>query len=752
MIRLSLFAAVAYLLVCPAARAEPIALRELTVALADRFWETTQINKPARLGAADLAQKISLTCGGRVKFVEESAAPAQGPVLYLGPTGAAKRMGVDVSGFAALEYEIKCDGTNVCVASRTAIGTCAAAAAFLGRFCDFYFMTIDEDDPYTVDPARSIGVCDIRRKAGIPKFCGYEEGWPSVRHPDGPFKLRPNIERYLLRNAGKPGSGLMPYPRVADYEHDPATRMPGHLPESHSTFYYVPPEKYAKEHPEYYAMDSKGKRNFVRNFNAQLCYTNPDVQNIIAKKILETADGEERKFGADAPRLYDLTQMDNSGQLCLCPECRKVVAKYDREPGGHRQGGDAGLQMEWVNGIAGKVCAVRTNLMFRIFAYASSEMAPTNGPTLHPNVVVQLCDNYGTSCDILPLKHPFNRDRIEVFEGWIRYAKHLHVWDYMLLGHTDAPDITVDATAADAKYFRDIGVEYLFYQNTWSLQPFWELNTFCQLHMYFDPDSDVERWVDIFLRFYGGGGHRMGEMIRSFRRENLEHPVRSKALFYSGRNFPWKSDPEKIGGWIALQEEAYAAAGAGTKQSARIASALQCFCRLFIAVAKGDPKYKGEVPAVKKKLMKYAAEAAEAFPASPAGREKMRERYLADAERADLEFHDLPKELQGASDLYCEDTYRLHPYWRAVKEWNPKYAHRVHRVPSEGGAEVSASLRLQRQVSAGQVGVHRGGVRLAGGSGGRPVALGETRDVARHPRGQLLSVPLGRVALDRPLL
>ena len=100
-------------------------------------------------------------------------------------------------------------------------------------------------------------------------------------------------------------------------------------------------------------MDGKGVRHFVQNFNSQLCYTNPDVRDIIAKKILEIAAEEERKFGADAPRLYDLTQVDGCGHLCLCPECRKVIAKYDRESGGHNRGGDAGLQMEWINAIAG---------------------------------------------------------------------------------------------------------------------------------------------------------------------------------------------------------------------------------------------------------------------------------------------------------------------------------------------------------------------------------------------------------------
>ena len=53
----------------------------------------------------------------------------------------------------------------------------------------------------------------------------------------------------------------------------------------HAFYAFVPPEEYFKDHPEYFEMDDRGRRKAERG---QLCTTNPEVIEIVARQLRST--------------------------------------------------------------------------------------------------------------------------------------------------------------------------------------------------------------------------------------------------------------------------------------------------------------------------------------------------------------------------------------------------------------------------------------------------------------------------------
>ena len=88
-------------------------------------------------------------------------------------------------------------------------------------------------------------------------------------------------------------------------------------------------EEWFDSHPEYFALDSKGKRVPDR----QLCYSNPELRKLFDSKLEEIIRKEYK--GGRAYMRCDLN--DSNGfdgkTLCFCPGCMKLVEKY-RSPAG----------------------------------------------------------------------------------------------------------------------------------------------------------------------------------------------------------------------------------------------------------------------------------------------------------------------------------------------------------------------------------------------------------------------------------
>src|SRR5690606_25447909 len=126
----------------------------------------------------------------------------------------------------------------------------------------------------------------------------------------------------------------------------------------------VPPDVYAKEHPEYYALVD-GKR-----IPTQLCLTNPDVLEITVRNL--------RRFMARNPEAtyWSVSQNDNR-QYCTCDACTAI---------NEREGSPSGSILHFVNQVADQL----PNKVISTLAYEYSRNAPAN---IRPrdNVNIMLC-------------------------------------------------------------------------------------------------------------------------------------------------------------------------------------------------------------------------------------------------------------------------------------------------------------------------------------------------------------------------
>ena len=486
----------------------------------------------ARL-AGELARAVERVTGRPCTAESESTGgPSVPGTIYVGPTAAAAGAGFDVSSLPALGARVVVTNGAAYILSRTATACAYGISDFAARLLDYHFVTFDGDDPFVSSPSLEIADCDFSVVPAI--YCRRVYAVDKCRKY--PELKRDWTMRHLLFKTD-----------IVEAELDGADRLSERTHSCHSQFDYVPPETYFESHPEYYSLGKDGKRHGVRNRRSHLCLTNPDVEGIVWSNLVSFIESDRREKPSGYPCIYDFSQMDAAPDFCRCEACAAVAAKYDAK-GGRNDGGDAGLQLEFVNRIARRLKSVYPDVMLRIFAYVSTEIPPKDGIRPEDNVIVWLCDLYTTSDHEVPLTHPANAARLEILRSWAKIARNIEIWDYMLYGdlsnlkggHGDFPEVNVDAIAADARLFRDMGVRRLFMECEFRDQPFHELNIHALGTFYCNPDADVEKVVSEYCRVYGKASGKMKEAIDLVRGLQLSVPASETEGFrWHRRDLAW---------------------------------------------------------------------------------------------------------------------------------------------------------------------------------------------------------------------
>ncbi len=139
----------------------------------------------------------------------------------------------------------------------------------------------------------------------------------------------------------------------------------------HTAAQIVPPDKYFKEHPDYFAQQADGTRT-----TAQLCPTHPEVVKIAIAYV--------RKVLHDNPRTEIVSISKNDCQvICHCPRCTKL---RDAE------GSDMANQLFLVNKVAAAIEQDYPNVVIDTLAYLDTIQVPK---TVRPrrSVAIRLCND-----------------------------------------------------------------------------------------------------------------------------------------------------------------------------------------------------------------------------------------------------------------------------------------------------------------------------------------------------------------------
>ena len=616
-----------------------------------------------KAAAKDLAVVLSKVTGASIEVRPESSVPPTTKnVVYIGDTKAAAAAGLDAGVLKANSFRLVAVPGRVFVLSRTQMGASAGVTHLVEHYCGYTFATVSTlEDPYDVNPALVIPCMDETVVPAIYCHRIYIERIKTDNRPLSKAQWPNYIRRRRLD--------------VSNEEIEPEERLSkGPGKNCHSTFHFVPPEKYFKEHPEYFSMNRKGVRQAKPV--GQICYTNPEVRDIVTSTLVDCIRRDRKANPTGYPHIYDVSHEDNTNFLCLCPECRKVIAKYNRTPENpecaadeNRHGGDTGLQLEFINDIAGRVAREYPDVVLRVFAYVSTEEPPNGDIRPADNVMIWMTDLYSKCDHHLPLLHPFNKPRADLIRYWLGVSKHFELWDYFIVGPT-MPEIGADAFAADAKFFRKIGLRRLFQEAELRGGVFFELNNFLMDRLYWNPDEDVDALVKTYCRAYGRGAPAMERAVNYIRRALREQPPEDVEHWFH-KLLPWRT----LGFYDELKgmlDEAYAAAETKGRR-AKVAEVLACVSKERARILKASIGKDAERLAALEDYRRYAVEFTTAELADPAAIAKAAKPIDDEFALENLRFDDLPDELASAPecDIRCLDWHKLTAAKDAVKAADP---------------------------------------------------------------------------------
>lgn len=256
----------------------------------------------------------------------------------------------------------------------------------------------------------------------------------------------------------------------------------------HTFYTFVPPDKYFSEHPEYFSLIN-GKREAV----SQLCVTNPDVFKItlaeLKKRIQENPE----------EHYWDISQNDRFSN-CTCPDCKAVD---------DREGTPMGSVLEFVN----KIAAEFPDKTISTLSYQYTRRPPAN---IRPaeNVSIMLCSiecNRSKPIPTDPLSDSFRSD----VQNWSKICDKVFIWDYVVqFSNLVSPFPNLRVLQSNMQFFVANNARGMFAQGNREVHgEFAHLRAYLLAKLLWNPDCDVDKIMDDFLRGYYG---TTGPLIRKY--------------------------------------------------------------------------------------------------------------------------------------------------------------------------------------------------------------------------------------------
>ncbi|MCE5248640.1 DUF4838 domain-containing protein [bacterium] len=244
----------------------------------------------------------------------------------------------------------------------------------------------------------------------------------------------------------------------------------------------VPPEKYFKQHPEYYSLVG-GKRTADYS---QLCCTNDEVVAIVTEGVM--------KAFHDNPQAEVLSVSQNDCfNYCECEKCQALA---------RQEGSQIAPVLQMVNRVAEEVEKRYSGKAIETLAYQWTRKAPkTMRP--RPNVIVRLCTI--ECCFSHPLKtcdSPQNRDFANDLREWSKICDRLWIWNYCTsFSHYFVPFPNLRVRNDNIRFFVENNVKGIFQQDVYTT-PHGELSAlsgYLNAKLLWNPSYDENTAINEFL-------------------------------------------------------------------------------------------------------------------------------------------------------------------------------------------------------------------------------------------------------------
>jgi hypothetical protein len=251
----------------------------------------------------------------------------------------------------------------------------------------------------------------------------------------------------------------------------------------------VPPEKYFKDHPEYYTY-----RDNLR-VPEELCLSNPDVYKIVVEEL-------RRRINENPEAKYWSVSQNDNDDYCKCENCRIID---------EREGSPAGSIINFVNKIAKEF----PDKIISTLAYRYSRKAPLFiKPEKNVNIMLCTIECFRTE----PLAtDPTSKSFVKDLENWSKISDNIFLWDYVVqFSNLISPFPNFQVLQPNIQLFQNYQVKMMFQQGAGRNRntEFGELRTYLISKLLWNPNVNIDSVMNDFLSgYYGEAGKHIKNYI-----------------------------------------------------------------------------------------------------------------------------------------------------------------------------------------------------------------------------------------------
>lgn len=245
----------------------------------------------------------------------------------------------------------------------------------------------------------------------------------------------------------------------------------------HSYFKIIPPKKYFKTKPNYFAQVN-GQRQAT-----QLCLSNTEVYKLTVEYFkLAMADNPDAQY-------WSIAANDDEG-FCTCPICKKIDGE---------EGGPQGSLIRFVNSVAKQF----PDKIFTTLAYSYTSKPPKTKPLKNVYPILSSIDAYRSNP--LPTEASAAAFRKNL-NGWAALTKNIFVWDYSTQFTSYlCPFPNYNNLKPNLIYLAKADVKGVFVQGSgYTYGDMAEYNSYLQAKLLWNPNADIIQIKQDFLNGYYG--------------------------------------------------------------------------------------------------------------------------------------------------------------------------------------------------------------------------------------------------------
>jgi len=452
-----------------------------------------------RLASDELKMFLEKSTDADFQIVVESKHKG-GKGVFLGNTNELKNR-VGIENFDEGRYLIKVDENAVFIAGKDVAdtscinlrqlhfytrdkGTLSGVYAFLEKFCGIRFFAPGEIGEFIPkNPCLTVKQTHLLEKPYFSERIIADFWSLSPKYPDASIycKAPEDITLWALRL------------RLS---------AKGSVANGHTEQFFKFKEAFSETHPEYFALQPDGTRNF-----RYLCWSSPAVVELWEKLADAYFSGKSPSdvglsgkgwIGQPYKAEFIIDPMDNYEKyICQCQECQKIIA-------GRGESGAGELIFAAINKIAGKIALKYPDKYIGTTVYPPKQIFPKDS-AIPKNLLVRICIA-GPDQESFPV--PYAKS-LELLRQWnSATGKKTPLWIYLcnaVFGRV-LPGPVETCPHAFSRFLQDVkpyssGMFVEIYALTHTTR---NMDVYIQSRLLFDPSLNVDTLLDeYFTKFYG---------------------------------------------------------------------------------------------------------------------------------------------------------------------------------------------------------------------------------------------------------